>query len=280
MKAGDSSISAQYEYGPFGEIIRSTGTIAKANALRFSTKYQDDETDLLYYGYRFYNGGVGKWASRDPAEQRGAGNLHCFAKNSPCTSIDPDGRITVSVVKASAQCCGGAQVFFRFMLDRPAAEEGWIVQMNTADVPWEGCDGILHGSLFNEPHMWEAWHVAANATAPDQSYPDGSHDEVSWDGKNQTTGAGGVDGTLKFFFKSHPGVGDLSDWPVRISSPSSGILPSTRGPPDWWNQPPDNGEATATRSVHTTWDCCCSKNISFLSASPGGVTRVYRGACK
>jgi hypothetical protein len=26
--------------------------MAKANPFRFSTKYQDDETDLFYYGYR------------------------------------------------------------------------------------------------------------------------------------------------------------------------------------------------------------------------------------
>ena len=43
------------EYGPFGEVLRATGPMAKANLFRFSTKYQDDETDLLYYGYGYYN---------------------------------------------------------------------------------------------------------------------------------------------------------------------------------------------------------------------------------
>jgi hypothetical protein len=38
--------------GPFGEVIRATGPMAKTNPFRFSTKYQDDQTDLLYYGYR------------------------------------------------------------------------------------------------------------------------------------------------------------------------------------------------------------------------------------
>jgi hypothetical protein len=41
--------------GPFGEVLRATGVMAKANPFRFSTKYQDDETDLLYYGYRYYS---------------------------------------------------------------------------------------------------------------------------------------------------------------------------------------------------------------------------------
>ena len=40
------AISAKYNYGPFGEVIRQTGPMAKANPIRFSTKYQDDESDL------------------------------------------------------------------------------------------------------------------------------------------------------------------------------------------------------------------------------------------
>src|SRR5258705_321651 len=46
----DGSISAQYEYGPFGEIVRAQGNAATSNPLRFSTKYQDAESDLLSYG--------------------------------------------------------------------------------------------------------------------------------------------------------------------------------------------------------------------------------------
>jgi hypothetical protein len=48
VKGADGTVSARYEYGPFGELIRATGLMAKTNPLRFSTKYQDDETDLLF----------------------------------------------------------------------------------------------------------------------------------------------------------------------------------------------------------------------------------------
>jgi RHS repeat-associated protein len=64
--------SARYEYGPFGEVIRANGPASRLNPFRFSTKYQDDETDLLYYGYRYYNAGTGRWISRDPANEFGA----------------------------------------------------------------------------------------------------------------------------------------------------------------------------------------------------------------
>jgi RHS repeat-associated protein len=58
-------------FGPFGELIRATGPMAKANPFRFSTKYQDDETDLLYYGHRYYSATTGRWATRDPLGEPG-----------------------------------------------------------------------------------------------------------------------------------------------------------------------------------------------------------------
>ena len=65
--------------------------MAKANAFRFSTKYQDDETDLLYYGYRYYNASTGRWLSRDPLEEDGGMNLYCFVSNLPLSAIDACG---------------------------------------------------------------------------------------------------------------------------------------------------------------------------------------------
>ncbi|MEI6782711.1 MAG: RHS repeat-associated core domain-containing protein [Verrucomicrobiota bacterium] len=56
--------------GPFGEVIRATGPMAKAIPFRFSTKYQDDETDLLYYGYRYYSASTGRWLNCDPLADR------------------------------------------------------------------------------------------------------------------------------------------------------------------------------------------------------------------
>jgi RHS repeat-associated protein len=69
VNAANGATVANYEYGPFGEVIRATGPMAKLNPFRFSTKYEDDETDLLYYGYRYYNASTGRWLSRDPIDQ-------------------------------------------------------------------------------------------------------------------------------------------------------------------------------------------------------------------
>jgi len=72
INAADGTIAANYEYGPFGEVIRQTDPMAKANPIRFSTKYQDDENDLCYYDHRYYKPSSGTWLSRDPNDERGA----------------------------------------------------------------------------------------------------------------------------------------------------------------------------------------------------------------
>ena len=69
VNTADGTTLASYEYGPFGEVIRATGPMARNNPFRFSTKYQDDESDLLYYGYRYYKPSTGTWANRDPASE-------------------------------------------------------------------------------------------------------------------------------------------------------------------------------------------------------------------
>jgi hypothetical protein len=53
----DSSggIAAHYEYGPFGHLLNTPGTGSSPTLFnfRFSTKFNDSETDFYYYGYRY-----------------------------------------------------------------------------------------------------------------------------------------------------------------------------------------------------------------------------------
>lgn len=86
--AVDGAINGNYEYGPFGEVIRATGPMAKANPFRFSTKLYDDESELLYYGHRYYHTGVGRWLSRDKIEENGGSNQYGFISNNPIINYD------------------------------------------------------------------------------------------------------------------------------------------------------------------------------------------------
>jgi hypothetical protein len=42
VNAADGTEAARYEYGPFFELLRATGPLARLNPFRASTKYQDD----------------------------------------------------------------------------------------------------------------------------------------------------------------------------------------------------------------------------------------------
>jgi len=86
--------------GPFGEVVRKTGAMAKANPFRFSTKYQDDETDLLYYGYRYFDCVTGDWLSRDLIAENGGANLHVNSHNNLVDSVDNLGLNIVKPIDA------------------------------------------------------------------------------------------------------------------------------------------------------------------------------------
>ena len=103
VNAADGTILANYEYGPFGELIRATGLLAKVNPFLFSTKYYDWETGLYYYGYRYYNPIPGKWLSKDPAGERGGINLYGFLHNDGIDHVDYLGLIKYSAIQSMVQ---------------------------------------------------------------------------------------------------------------------------------------------------------------------------------
>jgi RHS repeat-associated protein len=86
--AQDGVLVEQYEYDPFGNPPASAKSAASGNPFRFSTKYTDEETGLVYYGYLYYDATSGRWISRDPIEERGGLNLHTFARCNPVSFID------------------------------------------------------------------------------------------------------------------------------------------------------------------------------------------------
>jgi RHS repeat-associated protein len=112
INAADGTVAANYEYGPFGEVIRATGPMARINPFRFSTKYQDDESDLLYYGHRYYKASTGTWVTEDPLEElgfliqhndvldrddvRAGDNLYLFCDNHSTLGWDYLGLLTAS----------------------------------------------------------------------------------------------------------------------------------------------------------------------------------------
>jgi RHS repeat-associated protein len=91
VNAATGAVAASYEYDPFGVTLKAVGNYAAANPVRFSTKYEDSETGLAYYGHRYYQPQTGRWLSRDPLGEAGGANLYGFVGNDPVSRIDPTG---------------------------------------------------------------------------------------------------------------------------------------------------------------------------------------------
>jgi len=88
VNPADGAVTARYEYDPFGKAVFVDGADAEGNAFRFSTKYWDEETGLVYYGYRYYVPELGKWVNRDPIYEKGGINIYAFVSNNPINFWD------------------------------------------------------------------------------------------------------------------------------------------------------------------------------------------------
>ena len=86
---------AQYDYNPFGKVIASGGTYEDINLFRFSSEYNDDETALIYYNYRYYDADLGRWLSRDPIGEKGGYNLYGMVSNNLIDNWDYLGSVKV-----------------------------------------------------------------------------------------------------------------------------------------------------------------------------------------
>jgi RHS repeat-associated protein len=58
---------------------------------RFSGKERDSESDLYYFGARYYASWLGRWISTDPVQTRDGLNLYAYARGSPTRLVDPAG---------------------------------------------------------------------------------------------------------------------------------------------------------------------------------------------
>jgi len=107
-----------------------------------STKYTDSETGLVYYGYRYYQPEMARWASQDPVNERGSRlvilhtlrrnsignisderNLFLFVRNDPIAVFDPIGLLATppAPTPPSSDPCEEAQKKLKIPKDQGGA---------------------------------------------------------------------------------------------------------------------------------------------------------------
>ena len=115
--------SAVYTYDPFGKVRTGFGTFAATNRWRFSTKLEDAETGLNYYGYRYYDPVAGRWLSRDPIGEKGGLNLYGLVGNNPAHKRDRLGLEEQSndvIARGAGQCSNVCEKYFTFHIGDPS----------------------------------------------------------------------------------------------------------------------------------------------------------------
>ena len=94
INCADGTISAHYEYDPFGRLVYKEGSYADDNEYGFSTKRYNVAWSLYDYGYRHYSPDLGRWTSRDQMGEaagefpENGQNIYSYVGNAPCDRFD------------------------------------------------------------------------------------------------------------------------------------------------------------------------------------------------
>ena len=96
VDGANAALIERREYDSFGSMVNiyrlaTNATLHGKLAYGFSTKWRDAESDLLYYGHRYYNPSTQRWLNRDLIEEAGGVNLYGFVENDPIGFADDSG---------------------------------------------------------------------------------------------------------------------------------------------------------------------------------------------
>ncbi len=154
-RSSNGEIAAAFDYGPFGETLAARGPLAGAVPLRFSTKYTDSESGLLYYGYRYYNPGTGRWMNRDPSGETSQASTLAICKNDIISHVDIWGLWTFKHTNANRSS-------FRRAVVIPDEGDSVVTAALTYRLNWSESSKWLHDDTHGK---WISTHDQIDACA-------------------------------------------------------------------------------------------------------------------
>jgi len=88
----NGTVVSARDYYPYGETLRATTTGGVVDRYQFTEKERDAETNLDYFGARYYDGGVMRWLIPDPLADKYYGwSPYNYTLGNPLRYVDPDG---------------------------------------------------------------------------------------------------------------------------------------------------------------------------------------------
>jgi RHS repeat-associated protein len=89
----NGNLASARDYYPYGETLRAYTTAGVGDRYQFTEKERDTETNLDYFGARYYDGGIIRWLTPDPLADKYYGwSPYNYVLGNPLRYIDPDGR--------------------------------------------------------------------------------------------------------------------------------------------------------------------------------------------
>ena len=100
----NGNIRTIYTYTPYGSVT-AEGDVEQP--IQWSSEYNDEETNLVYYNYRYYNPTNGRWTRRDAIFSSFYFNAYAYAHNTPSHEFDKLGNDVYIRFNKADVCFGG-----------------------------------------------------------------------------------------------------------------------------------------------------------------------------
>ena len=147
-------------YKSFGEVdVKITNF---ENNIRFPGQFWDEESELSYNRYRYYNSKIGKYISSDLIGLKGGVNLYAYVLNNPINWIDPLGLLTVHIwdYRGSSEAWGHASM----TLEDGTHISWWPSGQNRESIPFIS---EIYTAPANDPQTYND-DVRLEGQAPDK----------------------------------------------------------------------------------------------------------------
>ena len=133
-RESDNALAASYTYDSWGNVLTSSGPLAKLNPFRYRGYYYDTETWFYYLQSRYYDPATCRFINADSYSSTGQGilghNMFAYCGNNPILRKDDGGEfwhIAAGAI-AGALISGGVKVFFN-AIERKSLTDGLITAM-------------------------------------------------------------------------------------------------------------------------------------------------------
>ena len=141
----NGNIAAAQDYYSYGEILRSYNASSGFENYKYTSKERDAESNLDYFGARYYESLTGRWMQVDPLADKYPGwSPYNYCLNNPLIFVDPNGD-TVNISQVSGQASLLGDLSSTTGLSLTTDDNGNIIQTPNVTTTIMGTEITMNG---------------------------------------------------------------------------------------------------------------------------------------